>query len=248
MCQTEIVDGDLAENMRRAESAIREAAKQRADLACLPEAADWGWLYEYARRDAFPIPGKYTNYLSKIAAELKIWVCAGCLEKDDNKTYNSAVLIDRTGKIVLKHRKINTLKSLTEMLYYPGVEEELKVVDTELGRVGITVCADNFRRQIPQKVADLGAWLLITPHGFAAEQKDLEGNAASYQKHIKGIAKRTGMWVIGTNTCLGPIKAGAWKGRPHSGCSTLARPDGSAAVVAKFNAPDLVVFTIPSIP
>ena len=139
MCQTEIVDGDLAENMRRAESAIREAAKQRADLACLPEAADWGWLYEHARHNAFPVPGKYTNYLSKIAAELKIWVCAGCLEKDDDKTYNSAVLIDRTGKIVLKHRKINTLKSLTEMLYDPGVEEEIKVVDTELGRVGITV-------------------------------------------------------------------------------------------------------------
>lgn len=245
MCQFEIVDGNIAENMRRAEDFIRKAAKQGAKLICLPEAADWGWLYEHARRDAFPVPGAYTDLLGKLAKELNVWICAGCLERDGDKTYNSAVLINPKGDIVLKHRKINTLKFLTEDLYDPGNRDEVSCVDTEFGRIGITICADNFDLSIPKKVADQGAWLLIAPHGFAAEEKGLRNNAREFQEHIKRIASHTKMWVIGTNTCRGPIAAGQWKGRPHSGCSTIASPDGNAAVVAKFNTPQVVVFDIP---
>jgi len=255
MCQTEIVDGDIAENMRRAEKAVRDAAGRIArqgrndgtvGLVCLPEAADWGWLYEHARRDAFPIPGAYTDLLARLAKELNVWISAGCLERDGDKTYNSAVLIDRSGNIVLKHRKISTLKFLTRNLYDAAPKDDVAVVDTEFGRVGITICADNFNLGIPQKAADQGAWLLIAPHGFAAEVENLEKNGKEFQEHIKTVAKHTKMWVVGTNCCRGPIASGAWKGRPHSGCSTIARPDGSAAAVARFNAPDIVVLTIPA--
>lgn len=245
MCQFEIVDGNIAENMRRAEEYIRKAARNQAKLICLPEAADWGWLYAHARRDAFPIPGAYTDMLSRLAKELNVWICGGCLERDGDRTYNSAVLIDTQGNIVLKHRKINTLPFLTKDLYDKGKKEDVSSVDTEFGRVGITICADNFDLDIPQKVADQGAWLLIAPHGFAATKEELRKNAEEFQQHIRRIAQHTRMWVIGTNTCRGPIAAGEWKGRPHSGCSTIARPDGSAAAVAKFNSPDIVIFDIP---
>ncbi|MGQ9455650.1 MAG: carbon-nitrogen hydrolase family protein [Armatimonadota bacterium] len=245
MCQFEIVDGNIAENMRRAEEYIRKAARNYAKLICLPEAADWGWLYEHARRDAFPIPGAYTDMLSRLAKELKVYICGGCLERDGDKTYNSAVLIDTQGNVVLKHRKINTLAFLTKDLYDAGRKEDLGTVDTESGRMGITICADNFDLNIPQKVADQGAWLLIAPHGFAAEKEKLRRNAEEFQQHIRRIAKHTKMWVIGTNTCRGPIAAGEWKGRPHSGCSTIARPDGSVAAVAKFNSPEIVISNIP---
>ena len=246
MCQTEIVDGNIAENMRRAERAIRKAAKDCAELICLPEAADWGWLYEHARRDAFPVPGAYTDLLSRLARELEVWVSAGCLEHYGHKTYNSAVLIDRQGRIVLRHRKINTLKFLTRHLYDPASGDEITAVDTEFGRVGITICADNFNLCNPKKVAEQGAWLLIAPHGYAAEAENLRKNSREFQDHIRKIAGHTKMWVIGTNCCRGPIQAGAWQGRPHSGSSTIARPDDTAAVVARFNAPDLVLFDIPA--
>lgn len=246
MCQFEIIDGDIAENIKRAQTFVRKAAARGAQLVCLPEAADWGWLYEHARRDAFPIPGAYTDMLAKLAKELNVWLCAGCLERDGDKTYNSAVLINKQGNIVLKHRKINTLKFLTEHLYDEGDPTQVSIVDTEFGRVGITICADNFNLEIPKKIADQGAWLLLAPHGFAAEVENLRNNAKEFQEHIKRVAKHTNMWVVGTNTCRGPIATGAWKGRPHSGCSTLARPDGSAVAVAKFNTPDIIVLDIPA--
>jgi N-carbamoylputrescine amidase len=246
LAQLPIEDGNLDQNMRLAEEAARQAARQKVDLLNLPEAADWGWLYQQARRDALPIPGKYTDCLAALAKRHKMWVSAGCLERDGDKVYNAAVIIDRTGRIVLKHRKISTLPELTKHLYDRGNSEDIKTVDTEFGRIGLTICADNFNLKNPQRVADQGAWLLIAPHGFAEEESRLEQNSRDYQVHICKVAGTTKLWVVGTDAVLGTVQGGAWEGRLHSGSSLVARPDGTAAIVAKFKQPDLIVFDIPA--
>jgi len=245
LAQLPVEDGNVMRNMRLAEEAVGEAAKQRVDFLSFPEAADWGWLYQHARRDAFTIPGKYTDLLCGLARQHKIWISAGCLENDGAKVFNSAVIIDRTGRIVLKHRKIKTLPRLTKDLYVAGNLEDIKTVDTEFGRIGLTICADNFDLNIPQRVADQEAWLLVAPHGFAEEESQLERNAKTYQNHVCNVARATKLWVIATDAVLGRIQGGAWKGKLHSGCSLVARPDGTAAVVAKFKQPDFVVYDIP---
>ncbi len=246
MAQMDVADGDLAENMRRAETAIREAAVKGADLVCLPEAADLGWLCQSAREKALPVPGAYTDFLSGLAKELKLWISAGCLEKADDRTYNSAVLIDRSGAIALRHRKISTLPRLTSHLYDAGSAEDIKVVDTEFGRVGITICADNFDPKHPRRVAELGAWLLIAPHGFAETPQGLPDNGISYANHIKKVAKEAKLWVIAADTALSEVAGGDWKGYLHSGFSTVANPSGKAVALGKFAEPDLVIFDMPA--
>ena len=187
LAQIPIEDGNLEHNMRLAEEAAREAARQKADFLNLPEAADWGWLYQQARRDALPIPGKYTDFLAALARRHRMWVSAGCLEKDRDKVYNSAVIIDRAGRIVLKHRKIDTLPWLTKDLYDRGNTEDIRTVDTEFGRLALTICADNFNLKNPQRAADQGAWLLIAPHGFADQASKLERELQSLPRpHPQG--------------------------------------------------------------
>ena len=88
--------------------------------------------------------------------------------------------------------------------------------------------------------------MLLAPHGFADEESKLELNSKSYQDHIRRVAATTRLWVVGTDAVLGTVQGGAWKGRLHSGCSVVARPDGTAAIVAKFRQPDLIVFDIPA--
>jgi predicted amidohydrolase len=244
LAQLPVEAGDLRHNMCLAEAAADQAARQEVDFLHLPEAADWGWLHQEARRDALPIPGKYTEFLTELARRHSLWISAGCLEKDGERVYNSAVIIDRRGRIVLKHRKIDTLPWLTKHLYDSGDVEGIKAVDTEFGQIGLTICADNFNLNHPQRVADQGAWLLVAPHGFAAEESKLEQNAQKYQTHICTLAAKTGLWVVGTDAVLGTVKGGAWKGWLHSGCSVVARPDGTPAIVAKFKQPDFVVFDI----
>ena len=246
LAQLSVEDGDLARNMELVREAASEAARQRADFLNLPEAADYGWLYQRARRDALPIPGRYTNLLSDLAKQYHMWISAGCLEKDGDRVYNSAVIIDRQGEIVLKHRKIDTLAWLTQDLYDNGDPDDIKTVETEFGRIGLTICADNFHIENPQRVAEQGAWLLIAPHGFAAEPDKLEENSIEYQKHICGVASKTGLWVVAANTAIARVQGGAWKDWLHSGCSLVARPDGSAAIMARFKQPDLIVYDIPA--
>ena len=82
--------------------------------------------HQQARRDALPIPGKYTDFLAALARRHRIWISAGCLEKDGDRVYNSAVIIDRAGRIVLKHRKIDTLPWLTKDLYDRGSPEDIR--------------------------------------------------------------------------------------------------------------------------
>jgi len=242
--QMDVAEGNLLLNMEHAEAYIREAAFQKVDMVCLPEAADYGWLYQQARSVALPIPGKYTDHLSSLAKELGIWICAGCLEKDGEKTYNAAVIIDRNGEIVLKHRKINTLPFLTSGLYDAGCKDDIKVVDTEFGIIGLTICADNFDINNTKRVADLGAWLLIAPHGFAAPAEDLYDNSNLYVNHIKNMAFQSKLWVIGPNTCLSRVGGGEWEGYLHSGCSTIANPSGKAVIIGRFNEPEIIYYNI----
>jgi len=248
LVQMDVADGDLEENMRRAEQWIREAAGKGADLVCLPEAADFGWLHQRAREVALPVPGRYTDFLCALAKELRVWVCAGCLEKDGEKTYNSAVLIDRAGAVVLKHRKISTLPKLTAHLYDAGSARDIHTADTEFGRVGLTICADNFNIAHPKRAADLGAWLLLAPHGFAEKEEDLLDNGVSFITHIKNVAGKTGLWVAAADTGLSRVAGGDWAGYLHSGCSTVARPDGKVHAVGPFIQPALVVCDIPAGP
>jgi hypothetical protein len=89
-------------------------------------------------------------------------------------------------------------------------------------------------------------WQLTLALSLMLITDELEQNSKDYQKHIGKVAAQTGLGVIGTDAVLGTVQGGAWKGRLHSGCSMIARPDGTAAVVAKFREPDLVVFDIPA--
>lgn len=246
LAQIDLDDGNLHRNMEIAAEAAADADRHRPDLFCLPEAVDFGWLHQQGRRDALPIPGPYTDFLASLARRHNCWICGGCLEKDGAGVYNSAVILDRSGRIVHRHRKIRTLPELTSHIYDAGPPDAALTVDTEFGRIGLTICADNFDIAIPKRAAAAGAWLLIAPHGFAAPVADMEKNAKEYAAHIRRVATGTGMWVAAANVALARVKGGDWKDQMHCGVSRIVRPDGSAAVEAKFKTPDLVVFDIPA--
>ena len=84
---------------------------------------------------AQPIPGAHSDRLCTWAAEYGLYVCAGLTERDGGKLYNTAVLIDKRGKLLGKHRKINLLTEIEGSGLY-SVGSKLEVFDTELGKLG----------------------------------------------------------------------------------------------------------------
>lgn len=136
---------------------LQEVSSYRPDLVLLPESALTGYLYEAEdlQRFAEPIPGPLTQQVAALAQKHSFWLCFGLLERASAGFYDSALLLDRRGHIVLHHRKIHE--------YPPFLcGDRADAVDTELGRLGLLICGDLFSEQALRSL-DKRLDLLLVP-------------------------------------------------------------------------------------
>ena len=177
ICQILVIDGDRDGNFRRIEYALDQAESQHADIALFPESSILGWENPEARKSALPIPGGDSDRIAELARKHKIMIAIGVDEKDGSQLYDSAILVDSSGKILWKHRKINVLPGLMSPPYSPGRLQDIGVVDTPFGRIGVLICADTFTDAHLERLKALKPDLLLVPYGWAAQKKDWPGHS-----------------------------------------------------------------------
>src|SRR3989338_3042771 len=119
MGQLLVEGGEPERNFKRAEKLIQQASHQECHLILLPECMDLAWLHPSALTNAQSIPGQFSNTLCQFAKENHIYICAGLTEREGSQIYNSAILINNQGNIILKYRKINEL-ACAQHLYAIG--------------------------------------------------------------------------------------------------------------------------------
>src|SRR5215472_9122177 len=107
VCQIVVIDGDRDGNFRRIEYALESAREGRAAIAAFPESAILGWENPCAHKLATPIPGADSDRLAALAERYGLTVSIGLDEKDGDRLYDSAILLDKTVKLLWKHRKLN---------------------------------------------------------------------------------------------------------------------------------------------
>lgn len=241
ICQILCLDGDRRGNFTRIENAIREAKDAGADIACFPETALLGWVNPDAHKRARPIPGEDSDRLCKLAGDYDLYLCAGLAEKEGRCLYDSAVLIDNKGNVLLKHRKINLLTELMIPPYTPG--KNIDVIETEFGRVGLLICVDTHDSKILKRMATLKPDLLLVPYGYAADEDQWPGHGKELKKVVANTARKTKAFVIGTNL-VGEITKGPWKGRIYGGQSVAADRTGRVMIVAKDRDRDINIINI----
>ncbi|MGB2863240.1 MAG: carbon-nitrogen hydrolase family protein [Sedimentisphaerales bacterium] len=230
MCQIFSLDGDRSGNFVRIENAIGEAKDAGADIACLPETAILGWVNPDGHQRACPIPGEDSDKLCKLAKDYNLYLCIGLAEKEGRRLYDSVVLINNSGNVLLKHRKMNLLTELMSPPYTPG--KNIDVVETGFGKIGLLICADTHDSKILKRMAALKPDLLLVPYGYAAAEDEWPGHGKELEKVVTNTAKKTGAFVIGTNL-VGEITKGPWKGRIYGGQSVAADRTGRIVSVAK---------------
>jgi len=241
ICQIFCLDGDRRGNLIRIESAIREAKDAGAEIACFPETAILGWVNPDAHKRAQPIPGEDSDKLCRLARDYELHLCIGLAEKKGRHLYDSAVLIDSKGNILIKHRKINLLTELMNPPYTAG--RNIDVVETKFGKIGLLICADTHDGKILERMAALKPDLLLIPYGYAAAESEWPGHGKELEKVVINTAKKTGAFVIGTNL-VGEITNGPWKGRIYGGQSLAADRTGRIVVVAKDRDRDINIINI----
>jgi len=241
MCQIFTLDGDRRGNFVRIENAIREAKDAGADIACFPETAIFGWVNPDAHKRACPIPGEDSDRLCKLAKDCNLYLCIGLAEKQGGNLYDSALLIDNKGNILLKHRKINLLAELMSPPYTPG--DSIDAVETKFGKIGLLICADTHDSKILKRMAVLKPDLLLVPYGYAAAEDEWPGHGRELEKVVTNTARKTKAFVIGTNL-VGEITKGPWKGRIYGGQSIAADKTGRVVTVAKDRDQDINIVSL----
>ncbi len=246
MAQLLVEGGEPERNLERAEQLIRQGKKDGCDLILLPETLDFAWTHPSALKEAEPIPGRFSTFFSQLAVELNIWLCLGLTEKSGDNNYNTAVLIDPKGNIVLKYSKVNLLE--VEFPYYE-VGQKLEVVGTPFGKIGLNICADNYIDSIynGHMLARMGAQIILSPSSWTVDHfvtEEMDPYKTKWIEPLSIIAKKYQIPVLST-TSVGYIVGGPYEGKKMVGCS-LAVDETGILAQGEFNefAGDLKVVDI----
>jgi predicted amidohydrolase len=214
-------------NVERAAAMVARASAEDCRLVVLPECLDLGWTDPSARQLAVAIPGPRSERLAAAAREHSIYVAAGLVERDGDKLYNAALLLSPDGEILIHHRKINELDIGLELY---SVGDRLGVVDTELGRLGIAICADNYwdSRAVGHVLCRMGAQVILSPSAWAVpagHDNENDPYGKDWLPSYTELARLYDVTVVGVSN-VGMITGGPWSGRPCIGCSLAVGPGG----------------------
>jgi len=137
--------------------AVAEAAARGVEIAVFPETFVPYYPYfsfveppviagkEHLRlyENAVEVPGWIPEVLSQQARKHSMVLVVGVNERDHGSLYNTQLIFDADGTLVLKRRKI-TPTYHERMIWGQGDGAGLKVVQTEVGRVGALACWEHY--------------------------------------------------------------------------------------------------------
>ena len=197
-----------------------------------------GWVNPKAHLLANPIPGSDTDRIGTLAQKYNIMISIGLAEKEGERLYDSVVLINNLGEILLKHRKINLLTRLMEPSYTSG--DSVSVVKTKFGRIGLLICADTFREDLLKQMRENKPDLLIIPYGWAEKREKWPEHGKKLELLVRKVAELVEVPVIGTDL-VGEITSGPWKGYIYGGQSVIADKTGQILAIGKDREPDVLI-------
>ena len=149
------------QNLNRFAELINQAAEKGADIVCLPEAITMASTGKTPYETAEPIPGPTTDFLASVAKKNNLYIVAGLYERSGPVIYNTAILLDRKGKLAGKYHKVSLPREEVDEAVTPG--DSLNVFDTDFGRIGMMVCWDVFFPEPARVLALKGAEIIVMP-------------------------------------------------------------------------------------
>jgi predicted amidohydrolase len=149
------------QNLEEFATLIEQAAADKADIVCLPEAITLvGTRSDYVSASE-PVPGPTSKFLGEIAKTHQMYIVAGILEKDGETVYNTSILLDREGKLAGKYRKVSLPREEIDGGVTPG--NSFPVFETDFGRIGMMICWDASFPEAARALAFKGAEVILMP-------------------------------------------------------------------------------------
>lgn len=218
-----------------------------AELVVLPESVTTGFTPGCAAAELWDvvseIPGPIAEPYQRLAQDLGIHLCFGSYRRGDTRgeVFNSAVLVLPDGSIGGVYDKTHPFISESVVTCDAGwvtPGNDVCVVDTDLGRLGMIICFDGDYPELSRIQAVLGAEVICRPSALlrSADIWELTSRARAYDNHVYVIGANAtgtdaaGVHYFGNSHIITPIAHTLAKAASHEGwVSARLDPDQALA-------------------
>ncbi|MFY9800549.1 MAG: nitrilase-related carbon-nitrogen hydrolase [Methanoregula sp.] len=211
----------------KAEIFTRHAADCGAKLICFPEQFATGWDPK-PQKNIQDVYGSIITSLQTYAKEYRIGIIGSIREKHDPLPKNTAIVINRHGRVLAKYAKMH--------LFSMGKEHEGSLAGTELGiftfdslTCGIAICYDLRFPELFRIYAQKGVHAVFVPSAWP------QSRISHWELFIRARAAENQMYVLGVNT------TGKTPLEQYNGSSMTADPHGT--IISRANEAEQLLFT-----
>jgi 5-aminopentanamidase len=203
VAQMHCVPGDVAANLAIIEGLVRLSARDGSKLVVLPEMATTGYFISDRLGElAEPEDGPTAQHLAAITRNAGLHLAVGMAISEGGKFYDAQLLFGPDGTRLATYRKAHLFS--TERQWFAAGDSP-SVVDTAIGRIGMTICYDLIFPEYTRRIVDLGADLIINSTNWITNdfQRDRWGwSGATVQALAATRALENGVWLAMAN-CIG---------------------------------------------
>ena len=147
----------IAENLDALRNRLGQARVMGMDLIVLPEMSLTGYIFEPHELKEFALNlDEAAELWSEVASDAGIALVAGFAERMGGSFFSSSLLVDKDGRIVGHHRKINEKPPLS-------TGTEVSVFEFHGLMATMILCGDLFDDSVVEQVRRLGPDLLLIP-------------------------------------------------------------------------------------
>ncbi len=225
------------ENLQKAAASVEDAARQGAEVVCLPEL--FRSQYFCQREDvalfdlAETVPGPTTEILGKVAQARGVVIVAPLFERRAPGIYhNSAAVIDASGEVVGLYRKMHIPDdpAYYEKFYFTPGDLGFRAFNTRVGRISTLICWDQWYPEGARLAALQGPSILFYPTaiGWHPAEKERFGAAQrdAWRTIQRGHAIANGVYVAAVNRVGLEKTSAASPGLEFWGTSFICDPFG----------------------
>ena len=166
----------VEENIQKADSMVRLAAEQGANVILLPELFERPYFCQERRYDYYEyakpvMENDAVLHFQETARELQAVIPVSFYERDGLVLYNSIAVIDADGSILGVYRKTHIPDDhyYQEKFYFTPGNTGFRVWETRYGRVGIGICWDQWFPETARCLALAGAEMILYPTAIGSE-------------------------------------------------------------------------------
>lgn len=195
-------------NLAKAETFVRQAASEGAELVLLPELFEGTYFPQVEREDRFalahPLQGHpFLARFQALARELGVVLPISFFERANQAFYNSLAMIDADGSLLGVYRKahIPDGPGYEEKYYFAPGDTGFRTWSTRVGRIGVGICWDQWFPEAARIMALQGADVVLYPTAIGSEPPEAGGldTRRMWRRVMQGHAVANGVFVAAAN-------------------------------------------------